>query len=153
MVSRLEWTDEIMRAHDCYLEEFIPVCALQIAFIFFCCFILINLFWKIIPPQSCISFSYITAWISHNWECIYIYILPLWRRKWQPTPVFLPGESQGRRSLVGCSSRGRKESDMTEWLHFTSLLSLLSLPPMLPSTFPQSLCHHRVPFWALQVVS
>ena len=37
-----------------------------------------------------------------------------WRRKWQPTPVFLPGESQGRRSLVGCSPWGRTESDTTE---------------------------------------
>ena len=37
-----------------------------------------------------------------------------WRRKWQPTPVFLPGESHGQRSLAGCSPRGRKESDTTE---------------------------------------
>ena len=37
-----------------------------------------------------------------------------WRRKWQLTPVFLPGESHGQRSLVGHSPRGRKESDMTE---------------------------------------
>ena len=37
-----------------------------------------------------------------------------WRRKWQPTPVFLSGESQGRRSLVGCRLWGRTESDMTE---------------------------------------
>ena len=36
------------------------------------------------------------------------------RRKWQPTPVFLPGEAQGRGSLVGCSLWGRAESDMTE---------------------------------------
>ena len=36
-----------------------------------------------------------------------------WRRKWQPTPVFLPGESQGRGSLVGCRLWGRTESDMT----------------------------------------
>ena len=41
-----------------------------------------------------------------------------WRRKWQPTPVFLPGESHGRRSLVGYSPQGRKESDTTERLHF-----------------------------------
>ena len=41
-----------------------------------------------------------------------------WRRKWQPTPVFLPGESHGWRSLVGYSPRGRKESDTTERLHF-----------------------------------
>ena len=37
-----------------------------------------------------------------------------WRRKWQPTPVFLPGESQGRGSLVGCHPWGRTESDTTE---------------------------------------
>ena len=37
-----------------------------------------------------------------------------WRRKWQSTPVFLPGESQGRRSLVGCRLWGRTELDTTE---------------------------------------
>ena len=37
-----------------------------------------------------------------------------WRRKWQPTSVFLPGESQGRGSLVGCHLWGRTESDTTE---------------------------------------
>ena len=37
-----------------------------------------------------------------------------WRRKWQPTPVFLPGESQGQGSLVGCHLWGCTESDMTE---------------------------------------
>ena len=37
-----------------------------------------------------------------------------WSRKWQPTPVLLPGESQGRGSLVGCRLWGRTESDTTE---------------------------------------
>ena len=37
-----------------------------------------------------------------------------WRRKWQPTPVILPGESQGQRSLVDCHLWGRTESDTTE---------------------------------------
>ena len=37
-----------------------------------------------------------------------------WKRKWQPTPLFLPGESQGRGSLVGCHLWGCTESDMTE---------------------------------------
>ena len=41
-----------------------------------------------------------------------------WRRKWQPTPVFLPGESHGWRSLIGYSPWGHKESDTTERLHF-----------------------------------
>ena len=37
-----------------------------------------------------------------------------WRRKWQPTPVFLPGESHGQKSLVSYRPWGRKESDTTE---------------------------------------
>jgi len=37
-----------------------------------------------------------------------------WRRKWQPTPVFLPEESQGRGILVGCHLWGLTELDMTE---------------------------------------
>ena len=37
-----------------------------------------------------------------------------WRRKWQPTPVSLPGKSHGQRSLVGYSPCGRRESDTTE---------------------------------------
>ena len=37
-----------------------------------------------------------------------------WRRAWQPTPVFLPGESQGQRSLAGYGPQSYKESDMTE---------------------------------------
>ena len=44
-------------------------------------------------------------------------ILP-WRRKWQPTPVLLPGKSHGLGSLVGYSPWGRKELDTTEQLHF-----------------------------------
>ena len=40
-----------------------------------------------------------------------------WRRKWQPTPVLLPGKSHGQRSLVGYSPWDGKESDMTEQLH------------------------------------
>jgi len=47
------------------------------------------------------------------------------RRQWHPTPVLLPGKSQGRRSLVGCSPWGRKESDTTKRLHFHFLLSCI----------------------------
>ena len=39
-----------------------------------------------------------------------------WRRKWQPTPVFLPGKFHGQRSLAGYSPGSHKESDMTERL-------------------------------------
>ena len=50
----------------------------------------------------------------------YIYTIEYyWRRKWQPTPVFLPGESHGWRSLEGCSPWGRWGSDMTEQLNWT----------------------------------
>ena len=41
-----------------------------------------------------------------------------WRRKWQPTPVFLPGKFHGLRSLVGYSPWGHKESDTTKQLHW-----------------------------------
>ena len=45
--------------------------------------------------------------------------------KWHPTPVLLPEESHGRRSLVGCSPWRRKESETTEQLHFHFLLSCI----------------------------
>ena len=50
-------------------------------------------------------------------------ITSVWRRKWQPTPVLLPGKSHGLRSLVGYSPWGCKESDTTERLHFTFCLN------------------------------
>ena len=55
------------------------------------------------------------TWLS-NWtemNCSYF-----GRRQWHPTPVLLPGQSPGQRSLVGCSPCDCWESDMTEWLHF-----------------------------------
>ena len=52
-----------------------------------------------------------------------------WRRKWQPTPVFLPGKSHGQRSLVGYSVWGRKESDTNEhaWMQIMGLWEVFSL--------------------------
>ena len=47
------------------------------------------------------------------------------RRQWHPTPVLLPGESHGRRSLVGCSPWGCEELDTTERLHFHFSLSCI----------------------------
>ena len=41
----------------------------------------------------------------------------LWRRKWQPSPVFLPGKFRGQSRLLGCSARGREESGTTEHEH------------------------------------
>ena len=51
--------------------------------------------------------------LREEWNFREIYALK-WRRKWKPTPAFLPGESHGRRSLVGFSPKGCKESDTTE---------------------------------------
>ena len=53
--------------------------------------------------------------VGHDWATsLSLFTFMHWRRKCQPTPVFLPGESQGRGSLVGCRLWGRRESDMTE---------------------------------------
>ena len=57
------------------------------------------------------------------YDCNYVTII--WRRQWHPTPVLLPGESHGRRSLVGCSPWGCEESDMTERLPFPFSLSCI----------------------------
>ena len=53
----------------------------------------------------------------------------IWRRKWQPTPVLLPGKFHGWRTLVGYSAWGPKESDTTERLHFHFLPVLESRNP------------------------
>ena len=55
-----------------------------------------------------------------------------WRRKWQPTPVSLPGESHKQRSLGGYSPWGHRETDMTDWLNTCGI----SVPP--PRIKPQS---------------
>ena len=53
--------------------------------------------------------------VGHDWvTSLSLLTFMHWRRKWQPTPVFLPGESQGWGSLVGCRLWGRTESDTTE---------------------------------------
>ena len=53
--------------------------------------------------------------VGHDWATsLSLFTFMHWRRKWQPTPVFLPGESQGRGSLVGCHLWGLTQSDTTE---------------------------------------
>ena len=53
--------------------------------------------------------------VAQDWaNSLSLFTFMRWRRKWQPTPVFLPGESQGRGSLVGSRLWGRTESDTTE---------------------------------------
>ena len=53
--------------------------------------------------------------VRYDWATsLWLFTFMRCRRKWHPTPVFLPGESQGRGSLVGCHLWGRTESDTTE---------------------------------------
>ena len=53
--------------------------------------------------------------VGHDWATsLSLFTFMHWRRKWQPTPVFLPGESQGQGSLMGCCLWGRTELDTTE---------------------------------------
>ena len=55
--------------------------------------------------------------VGHDWATsLSLFTFMHWRRKWQPTPVILPGESQGRGSLVGCHLWGRIELDTTKQL-------------------------------------
>ena len=55
--------------------------------------------------------------VGRDWATsLSLFTFMQWRRKWQPTPVFLPGESQGQRSLMGCRLWGCKESDTTKRL-------------------------------------
>ena len=53
--------------------------------------------------------------VGHDWATsLSLFTFMHWRRKWQPTPVFLPGESQGRQNLVGCHLWGRTKLVTTE---------------------------------------
>ena len=54
----------------------------------------------------------------------------LWRRKWQPTPVFLPGEPHGQRRLAGYSPKGHKKSDATEHTHTRIISKTWHLSPL-----------------------
>ena len=59
--------------------------------------------------------------VGHDWvTSLSLSTFVHWRRKWQPTPVFLPGESQGWGSLVGCHLRGRTDRKWLKWLSSSS---------------------------------
>ena len=81
--------------------------------------------------------------VRHDWvTSLSLSIFMHWRRKWHPIPVFLPGESHGRRRLIGCSPWGRTESDMSETTWQNCKLGTIvdagyaektKQPPILPS--------------------
>ena len=67
------------------------------------------------------------------------------RRKWQPTPAFLPGESRGQRSLAGYSPKGPKELDTTVVMH-TMGMEYLSIVPMRRGAVAVTIVMHAVSF-------
>ena len=61
--------------------------------------------------------------IGHDWATsLSLFTFMHWRRKWQPTPVFLPGESQGRGSLVGCRLGSRRVGHDWSDQHYTACM-------------------------------
>ena len=66
------------------------------------------------PSQTAQTPHHILVLNASKRRTYYDFSFMPWRRKWQPTPVFLPGESQGQRSLVGCRLWGHTESDITK---------------------------------------
>ena len=90
--------------------------------------IICKISWGIMAPHSC-TLAWKIPWteepgrlqsmgslrVGHDWATsLSLFTFMHWTGKWQPTPVFLPGESQGQRSLMGCCLWGRTESDTTE---------------------------------------
>ena len=75
-----------------------------------------TLAWKIPWMEEPGRLQSMGSWrVGHDWATsLSLFTFMHWRRKWQPTPVLLPGESQGRWSLVDCRLWGRTESDTTE---------------------------------------
>ena len=75
------------------------------------------------------SFSPLCSACQPHAVCLQNVKIHLWRRKWQPTPVFLPGASHGQRSLAGYSPRGHKELNMTRQLNSNNNVQLHALAP------------------------
>ena len=75
-----------------------------------------TLAWKIPRAEEPGRLQSMGSWrVRHDWvTALSLFTFMHWRRKWQPTPVFLPEESQGPGSLVDCRLWGRTESDTTE---------------------------------------
>ena len=78
-----------------------------------------SLVWKIPWIEEPGGLQSMVSWrVRYDWTTsLSLFTFMHWRRKWQPTPVFLPGESQGWGRLVGCRLWGLTESDTTERLN------------------------------------
>ena len=80
---------------------------------------------KYFEPRLLINYSLQQIFISQNYFIFMLLYALVQRRQWHPTPVLLPGQSHGQRSLVGCSPWSREKSDTTERLHFHFSLSCI----------------------------
>ena len=91
-----------------------------------------TLAWKIPWAEEPGGLQSMGSWrVRHNWATsLWLFTFMHWRRKWQPTPVFFPGESQGRGSLVGCRLWGRTELDTTEATWQQQHLVIVVLSPV-----------------------
>ena len=79
--------------------------------------------------------------VGHDWvTSLSLLTFTSWRRKWQPTPVFLPGESQGRGSLMGCR-HGVAQSRTQQKRLSSSSTNLASKNPYLPTQVMPFICH------------
>ena len=85
--------------------------------------------WKIPWAEEPGGLQSMGSWIvGHDWvTSLSLFSFMHWRRKWQPTPVFLPGESQGRGSLVGCRLWGRQSRTWLKGLSSSSSSTPLTL--------------------------
>ena len=82
--------------------------------------------WKIPWREEPAGLQSMGSWrVGHDWETsLSLFTFMYWKRKWQPTSVFLPGEFQGQGSLVGCCLWGRIESTRLTQLSSSSSSSL-----------------------------
>ena len=89
--------------------------------------------------------------VGHDWATsLSLFTFLHWRRKWQPTPVFLPGESQGRGSLVGCVYGVAQSRTRLKWLSSSrtqsthSLRGFSILQQLKTHIFRRHACHSRI---------
>ena len=85
--------------------------------------------------------------VAKRWTWLSDFTFMHWRRKWQPTPVFLPGESQGRGSLVGCCLWGHTESDDWSDLAAAAVKTSFSTSRKLRNTGLSGPERHLIPGW------
>ena len=87
-----------------------------------------TLSWKIPWMEEPGRLQTMGSWrVKHDWATsLSLFPFMHWRRKWQPTPVFLPGESQGQRSLVGCVCGVAQSLTRLKWLSSSSSKLLTS---------------------------